>query len=287
MTIILSGLAVGGVFALVALTLNLPLAQSGVFNIAQAQLIVLGFFVTLGCTTRLELAWPLAALIAAVVCGVVAFVEDLVAIRPLAADTHHGTLVTTVGFTVILEGVVLIIWGDQPRFMSFFGGNESFEVAGGRATPVQVTVIALAVVLGVALHLLSGRTVWGLQGRATTEDASAAKVRGVNVNLMRVGSLVLAGVLGGLMGVVLAPAVGLAPGLSFELLIYGFVALTVGGVGSSMGALLGGLGVGLGDALVARYAGAEWSALVIFGVLLAFLTVLPQGLFGRSELRVV
>ncbi|XVQ14985.1 branched-chain amino acid ABC transporter permease [Spirillospora sp. CA-255316] len=287
MTIILSGLAVGSVFALVALMLNLPLAQSGVFNLAQAQIMVVGFFVTYGCITRLGLAWPIAALIAAVVCAFVAFVEDLVAIRPLATDTHHGTLVTTVGFTVILEGVVLVVWGDQPRSLGFFGGDEPFELAGGRTAPVQVTIVAVAVIVAVALHLVSTRTRWGLQGRATTEDASAAQLRGVNVNFMRTGSLVLAGLLGGLLGVVLAPAVGLAPGLSFGMILHGFVALTVGGVGSNLGALVAGLSLGVVDALVARYAGAEWSALVIFAVLLAFLTAVPQGLFGRRDLRVV
>ncbi|KAA9164064.1 hypothetical protein FPZ12_008615 [Amycolatopsis acidicola] len=124
-----------------------------------------------------------------------------------------------------------------------------------------------------------------MRGRAATEDSEAAMVRGVNVRWIKVGALMFAGALGGALGTVVAPEVGVSKDLAFRLLIYGFVALTLGGEGSYLGSLIGGLAVGLIDALSARYLGGEWSEVIIFVLLLVVLVTKPTGLLGRARTR--
>lgn len=287
MTIVWAGLSVGAIYAIVALTMNLPLAQSGVFNLAQAQILVLGFYLSYLGLAQWELPWPLVLLGTAVLCGAVAFVEDIVAIRPLLGDDNHGTLVSTIGVMTILQGVALLVWGSDPLSVAFFGSTEAFSLFGGRLAPVDLVAIALAVVLGISLHLASTRTRWGLAGQAATEDPDAAKVRGVNVTLLRVGSLTLAGALAGAAALVIVAKVSISNEGGAHLLVYGFVALIVGGVGSFGGSLLAGLTLGLVDAMTARYLGSQYASVLIFTILLTVLLVRPSGLFGRASARLV
>jgi branched-chain amino acid transport system permease protein len=287
MTVVWAGLSVGAVYALAALTFNLGLAQAGVFNIAQAQLIVLSTFIAYAGVVTFGLPVVVVVLAGAVICGALAFVEERVAIRPLGADAEHGVLVTTVGFMSVLEGAVYLFWGSDPYALPFFGGNDAFDLAGGRLVPSDLVILGAAVVLAVVLQLVSTRTRWGLQGRASTEDGDAAALRGINIFRIRVGALVLAGALAGLLGVIIAPETGVVQGLGFRIVIYGFVALNVGGVGSYVGSLVGGLAVGLIDAFASRYFGADLPPIILLGVLLLILLVRPSGLLGRREARVM
>jgi branched-chain amino acid transport system permease protein len=286
-TVIWAGLAVGSVYAIVALLLNLPLAQSGVFNIAQAQILVFGFFLSFTGIVMLELPVLVVVLACAVICGALGALTDVVAIRPLVKDSNHGTLVTTVGVLTVLEGVILVVWGPDARGVDFFGGTTAFTFLGGRMVPADVAVMVLAIVLTMGLFLLTTKTRWGLGGRASIEDADTAKVRGVNVPLLRIGSLTLAGALAGAVAVVLASQVSISNEVGFRLLVYGFAALVIGGVGSLWGSLLGGIIVGLVESTSALYLGGQWSALLIFALLLAVLLIKPSGLFGRPLVRVI
>ncbi|BCB88619.1 branched-chain amino acid ABC transporter permease [Phytohabitans suffuscus] len=287
MTIVWAGLAVGAVYAIVALTMNLPLAQSGVFNIAQGQILVLGLYLSYAGLVTFDLPWPVVIVGSALICGAFALVEDFVAIRPLVGDENHGTLVTTIGALTIIQGVILVVWGPDPIGLEFFGGTEPFSLLGGRLVPVDLVVIILAIVLGLTLQVVSSRTRWGLSGRAATEDADAAKVRGINVPLLRVGSLTLAGAIAGAAAVVIAAKLSIANEAGLHLMIYGFVALIIGGVGSFGGSLVAGLAVGLVDSLSARYLGSQYSSVLIFAILMTVLLVKPSGVFGRASARLV
>lgn len=287
MTIVWAGLAVGAVYAIVALTLNLPLAQAGIFNIAQAEILVLGLYLSYAGLTIFELAWPVVVIGAAIICGLVALIEDYIAIRPLVGDENHGTLVTTVGALTIIQGVILLVWGHDPVGLSFFGGEEAFSLLGGRLVPVELVSIVLAVVLGVTLHLVATRTRWGLSGQAAIEDGDAAKARGINVPLLRVASMTLAGAIAGAVGVVLAAQVSISVESGFRLMLYGFVALIIGGVGSFKGSLLVGLALGMLEISTSRYLGSQYASVIIFVVLVTVLVLRPQGLFGRTSSRTV
>ena len=287
MTILWAGLSVGAIYTLVALGYNIPLAQTGVFNFAQGQIVVFGtFFAWFIMGDR---GWPWWAAIAggAAAGGLIAAVEELVAIRPVIAKGSHAVLVTTVGASVVIEGVLLATWGSTTRSVNFFAGNNAFSLLGGRLLPVDLWLIIAAVIFSFALHAVSRYTLWGLIGRATTDDMAAAIVRGVNVGRLRVGAFILAGALGGAVGPLIGPVAGIDVTTGITLTIFGFVALALGGFGSFPGCLVGGMAIGLVDSYASRYFGVAYPPLIMFGLLILLLLLKPTGLFGQRGLRVV
>ncbi|OLT38388.1 hypothetical protein BJF79_27065 [Actinomadura sp. CNU-125] len=290
MTTIWTGLAIGAVYTLVALGYNITMAQSGIFNFTQGQIMVFSCFFAWFTMVDLDLPWWTAAIAGAVACGLIGLLVELLAIRPVVArhGPHgHAVLVTTVGAFVVVLGALAATWGRTPKTVPFFGSTETITLLGGKLSPVDIWLVAIAVAAVAAMHLVSGRTSWGLSGRAATDNPDAAKAKGVNVAALRTTAFTLAGGLAGLLGPVLAPKIGVDVSVTVSLTIYGFVALALGGFGSYVGCLIGGTAVGLVEAFAGRHFGAEYPPLILFGLLVAILLVKPTGLLGHRGLRVV
>lgn len=290
MTTIWTGLAIGAVYALVALGYNITMAQSGIFNFTQGQIMVFGCFFAWFTMVDLDLPWWTAAIVGAAACGLIGLLVELFAIRPVVArhGVHsHAVLVTTVGAFVVILGALAATWGQTPKSLPFFAGTDTVTILGGKLAPVDIWLVAIAVLTTAAMHLVSGRTAWGLSGRAATDNPDAAKAKGVNVTALRTTAFMLAGALAGLLGPVVAPKIGVNVSVAVSLTIYGFVALALGGFGSYIGCLIGGIAVGLVQALAGRYFGAEYPPLILFALLVTILLVKPTGLLGHRGLRVV
>ncbi|WP_396655771.1 branched-chain amino acid ABC transporter permease [Microbacterium sp.] len=288
MTVVWAGLAVGAVYALIAIGYNITLTFGGTFNFAHGALVVLaGFF---SWFFMIELGWPwwLAALLGAVLCAVVAVLEERIAIRPVMRHLDsHALLVTTVGALVIIEGVLLATWGHEPHAVPFFGGQEAFDFLGGRVSPVDLWLIVVAIVVGVGFHFFARRSLWGVSARAATGDPDNARVRGINISALRTASFALAGGIAGLLGPIVVPKTGASVAVLITLTVFGFVALALGGFGSFIGALIGGFAIGLIQSFGARYLGVEFPPLLLFVVLLLVLLFIPSGLLGRRAVREV
>jgi branched-chain amino acid transport system permease protein len=290
MTTIWTGLAVGAVYALVAVGYNITMAQSGVFNFVQSQIMVFSTFFAWFIMVDHEFPWWIAMILGAVVCGLIGLLVELVAIRPVVArhGVHgHAVLVTTVGAFVVIMGVLLATWGQTPKTIEFFAGTETMVLLGGRLDPVDLWLIVIAVVAVLAMHFVSRYTSWGLSGRAATDNPDAAKAKGIDVTMLRTTAFALAGALAGALGPVIAPKIGVNVSVGVALAIYGFVALALGGFGSYLGCLVGGIAVGFVHAFAARYLGAEYPPLILFGFLVVTLLVKPTGVLGKRGLRVV
>ena len=287
MTILWAGLSVGAIYTLVALGYNIPLAQTGIFNFAQGQIVVFGTFFAWFVMGDHGWPWWVAIIGGAAAGGLIAAVEELLAIRPVVAKGSYALLVTTVGAAVIIEGVLLATWGSTTRSVNFFAGNNAFSLLGGRLLPVDLWLIAAAVVISFGLHAVSRYTLWGLAGRAATDDMAAAVVRGVNVTRLRMSAFILAGALGAALGPLIAPVSGIDVSTGITLTIYGFVALALGGFGSFPGCLFGGMVIGLVESYASRYLGVAYPPLILFGMLILLLLLKPAGLFGQRGLRVV
>lgn len=288
MTIAWSGLSVGAIYVLVAIGYNIPLSQTGIFNFAQGQFVVFGVFLSWYIMGSRGWPWWAAIIAGAVIGALIGAVEELVAIRPLRERKGgHGALVTTVGAAVVIQGLLLATWAQTPKSIDFFAGNKPFSLLGGRLDPVDLWLIGLALVLAVGMHLVSHRTFWGLTGRAATDDADAARMRGVNVTMLRTGAFALAGALGCAIGPFVAPKTGVDVSIGLSITIFSFVALAVGGFGSYLGCLLGGLFVGLVQSYTSRYFGSAYPPVILFLVLLSILLLKPTGLFGQRGLRAV
>lgn len=287
MTIIWTGIALGSLYAIAAVLYNITVATSGIFNFAAAQYIMVGVFVAFVVQGELNLPTILAVPIGAAIGALIGWLTELASIRPLQDKTGWAPLVTTVGASVIIEGVIYAIWGSDPRSVKSMLPSDSFSIFGGRLQVTDLAIIIAAVVLCLVAHLVHSRTRFGLMGRAMTNAPDTAAIRGINTKRLVTSSFVLAGALGGAAGVLIAPKTGAVFSLGATLVVFAFAALTVGGFGSYIGCLVGGLAVGLIQAHTERYIGSSYPLLIIFGTLLVVLLIRPTGLFGDRRIRLV
>jgi len=287
MTTVWTGLAIGAIYAMVAIGYDIVYIASGHFNFAHAQFVTVGAFGAFVVLVQHSWAWIFVlpvVLAAGLICGVV---EERVAIRPLRGRPESTQLVTTLAFSVIISGTAAVWFGTDPRRVPFVGRTRSLSILGGLIEPVELVLIIAAVVLTIAMELLARRTLWGLAALAVAEDRPAAQLRGVNVGALSIGAFALAGMIGALVGPLAGPKTYAVFDLGNVLAVKGFLALAIGGFGSLTGSLIGGLTAGLVEAFASRQMGPAQSDLVVFGVLLVILLVRPRGLFGTRAERAV
>jgi branched-chain amino acid transport system permease protein len=285
MTLLWSGLALGAVYALVAVGYNIVYVSSKTFNFAHAQLMMLGAFIAYSGLVSWSLVTPLVLLIALAVVGAAAAIEQLLAVRPVR-DTHN-ILVTTLGASMFIQGFVQLRWGSQPLTVPFFGGNDAIDFLGARVYPIQPVLVLLAIVVVVGLIQFGRHSLTGLALLGMSEDREAAQLRGVNVRAMAFGAFVASGLLAGVIGVFIGPQTFAVSTLGSSLALKGFVVLAIGGFGSMPGTLVGGVVVGVAEAWASRYLGSQYANLTVFLILVAVLLIRPAGLFVRAKERVV
>lgn len=285
MTIIWSGLALGAVYALVAIGYNIVFLSQKTFNFAQAALMMLGAFIAYVGIVVWGLPWWIAGIIAAIIVGAVAALEERIAIRPV--KDAHNLLVTTLGASIIIEGVAQLIWGGEPHRVPFLLGDQVLDFFGGRVYPVEIALVVLVVLLVVGLTQYAKRSLTGIALLGMSEDREAAQLRGVNVRRFAFLAFVFTGVLAGFMGVFVGPKTYAVATLGASLALKGFVVLAIGGFGSLWGTLAGGVIVGLTEALATRYIGGDYANLSVFLILIVILMVKPTGLFTRRRERAV
>ena len=284
-TTIWAGLSVGALYSLVAIGYSLTYLGSGAFNFAQASFVAVGVYAAyLGLKHYGQSTLATVALGAGIV-AVLAVIVERLAIAPVRS--HESLLVTTVGAATLIDVVVEHIAGDQALQVPFFGSDKAFSLFGGRLLPVDLTLILLVPALGLLLAAIARRTLFGLAGLAQSADRDAARLYGINPRRYAYGTFLLAGLIAGAVGVIVAPKTSAYSTLSSALALKGFVALAFGGFGSFTGATVGGLLCGLVEAFAARYLGVDYQVLAIFVLLLATLIIFPTGIFGRRRIRVV
>lgn len=285
MTTIWTGLSVGAVYALVALGYNIVYLASGALNFANASLIMLGTFISYWALTTEHLPFLAAVLISAAVVTVVAIVQEQVGIRPV--KSMDGLLVTTIGAATILSGVTQVIWGSTPLPVPFAGPRNPLTFLGGRLFTDELALIVAAIAASAGAWILLRRTMTGLALLAAAENREASTLRGVDSQRIRLLAFAVSGLLAGAAACLIGPQTLAYPDLGSSLALTGFVALALGGFGSVPGGLVGGLAIGLVDAVVASQLGGSYPDIFLLGVLLLVLLARPGGLLGRARQRVV
>jgi len=285
MTVVWSGLSVGAIYALLALTMNVIYTSVGVFNFAQGAILTLGVFLAYAGTATWHLPVGLAALLAAVVCAVVAVIEARVVLLPRALGRNE--LLTTVGAATIIGGVLSLIWGETDLSVVSPVPGGYFTLLGGRLDADQLFLIGLAIVVALGVGIWYHRTLAGLTALAVAEDRDAARMRGINVGRKSYAAFAFGGLVAGAIGSAVGNQTYAYPELGSSLVLFAFTAFVLGGAGSLGGSLIGGMTIGLVQEFAARYIGVLYSNLVILGVLLAVLSALPNGLFGQSRMRTI
>ncbi len=284
-SLLLAGISVGSIYALVALGLNLTFLTTKTLNFGHGSVmmmcaIVVAYFAALGYSIPLLLVGSLAL---AVVIGLT--VERIV--RPaLKGAGSMGWVVSTLGLGILLQGVAAREFGSQAvAFPSIiFSSADFFSVGGLYVAHQYVLVLAVSIVLILALELFLRRTMWGHAVRAVSLDPELGVVNGLPVRMIVTISFVLSAVLAAVAGILVAQIGGTVdPAFGFNLVLLGFVSAVVGGMGSSLGALVGGILVGVLGKLVGGYVSSAAEQGVAFALLMAMLAIRPQGIFSQPE----
>lgn len=284
--LILSGLAMGAVYALVALGYTLIWNAVGVVNFAQGDVVMLGAFVAVGTLANV-LHLPLLAnlLVTLVVMGAFGVAMAMGVYYPVRNSVQLSAIVATLGLSMVLQNVVVLIWGPEP--LSFAGplGNATVSVFGAKIYAQYLLILVVLLLLMAAQEGMFRFTSIGRAMRATAQDAEAARLMGIRTNRVVAIIFAYASMLAGLAGWLVAPLFYVSSDMGGKVSLDAFAACILGGFGSIPGALIGGLLLGLIESLGAFYISSEYIDVIAFGILFAVLVVRPEGIFGEPQLE--
>ena len=290
---VVSGLASGGIYALLALALVIIHRSTGVINFAQGELATLSTYIAWTLTVNHGWSyWP-----AFVATLLVSFVGGVglhrIVIRPVERGNVLRIVIVTIGLLVAVNGFVVWKWGGEPQQLQSPFGTSTYDIGGVVIAANDIGTIAVALGIVVLLWGLFQFTKVGLALRAAAVNPEEARLVGVRVTWMLALGWGLAALLGAVAGMLTAPTVGLDPNMMAAVLIYAFAAAVLGGIDSPLGAVVGGLTVGVLLNLLSylsQYDAVSWftEELRLPAALLIILVVLlirPQGIFGRAEVK--
>ena len=287
LALVLAGISVGSVYGLIAIGLNLTYWTTRTMNFGQGSVMMLCAMLT-AVLVGTGMADALAALIALAVIVVVMVFTETCAVRPaLKIGGSMGWAVSTLGVGIIMQGVAALYFGSQAVAFPdmIFTAQDFISIFGARFALQYVAIIVTAIALVVALEAVLRLTVWGRAMRAVSMDADLAAVQGIPVRAIVLLSYIVSGLLAGIAGILVAQIGGTVdPAFGFDLMIFGFVAAVLGGIGSSVGALTGGVLVGLIEKLVGGYISTSAGHGIVFCLLILMLVARPQGLFGERDI---
>jgi branched-chain amino acid transport system permease protein len=282
--VVLSGLATGSIYALMALSLVIIYNATRTLNFAQGEMLMLSTFVAWAITGALDVPLPVTLLVAVVAGGLLGWGLERVVIRRAIGATHWDVLIITVGFSLMFRATAGLVWThDEFPFPSFFP-TRPIALGSVRLAPTSLGVIGASLGLMAALYTLFAFTRLGRAMRAVAQNHRAARLMGVSVERVYSLSWVLAAVVGAIAGVLVAPVIFLSSKMGL-IVISGFTAAVIGGFGSMPGAVAGGMLLGVIENLAPLYLPSGIRYSVPFVILVGILLVRPTGLFGRAERR--
>ena len=276
-----SGLTIGAVYAIVALGFTIIYNASDVVNFAQGEFVMLGGMITVFTYTA-GVPLPLAALVAIVATALVGVALNKLAIAPARGAPVASLIIITLGASIFIRGVTHIIFDKQLHRFPSFSGDDPIRFLGATILPQSLWVIAGGVAVFIALWLFFTQTLTGRAVLATSNNRVAAQLVGINTKWVMTLSFAVSAGIGAFAGVLITPITLVAYDVGIALALKGFAGAMLGGMGNPRGALVGGILLGLIEALTAGYLSSQYKDAAAFVVILAVLFVMPEGLFGKK-----
>jgi branched-chain amino acid transport system permease protein len=279
-----SGLTVGAVYALVALGFTLIYNASDVINFAQGEFVMLGGM----STVFLALAGvplPLAALIAVIVTVAIGLALHRLAIEPAHGASAVALIMITIGASIFLRGTAQVVFDKRFHSLPHLVGTDPIHVGGAAILPQSLVVLAGSAVIVLMLWLFVDRTLLGKALIATAANRLAARLVGIDTRRIIGLSFAVSAAIGAVAGILITPITLTSYDVGTMLALKGFAAAMLGGIGSAIGAVAGGLLLGMLEAFSAGYLSSKYKDAVAFVVILAVLFAMPQGLLGRGKVE--
>ena len=279
-----SGLTVGAIYALVAVGFTLIYSSSDVINFAQGEFVMIGGMVTFFLAAA-GVQLPLAALLAIVVATATGLLLHWLAIEPARDASAVTLIIITIGASILLRGIAAVGFDKNFHSLPPFLGAEPWIIGGAAVLPQSVVVLIGAGIIVLLLWLFLAHTAYGKAMIATAANRMAARLVGINTARIVGLSFAVSAAIGAVGGIRVTPIALTRYDVGTLLALKGFAAAMLGGIGSPLGAVVGGLLLGLLEAFGAGYISSAYKDAIAFLVLLAVLFAMPQGLFGRGAVE--
>lgn len=279
---VLTGLATGAIYALIGLGIALVYQVTGVINFAQGDFVMVGAVVF---AILEETGWPplQAAAVAFGVTVLVGVATERLALRPARDSSIVRLIVLTIGASITIHGIALVVLGTSPHFAAPFTPGPPIRFAGVYLLRQYLWVFGVTVVTVVLLWLFLNKSMLGKAMRAAAMNSEAARLVSIPKSLMSLLAFILAAALAGVGGIVLAPILMPSATIGITLGLKGFTAAVLGGLDSPQGAVAGGLLLGVAEALVAGLISSGFEDVLAYTLLLVVLLLRPTGLLRRAK----
>ena len=290
---LLNGLVLGSFYALVALGYSMVYGIVKLLNFAHGDIYMTGAFACLSIFGVLSGILPLwlsiicSIVIAMILIGGLGFLVQRFAYRPLLGAPRLSLLITAIGVSLVLYNAVMGLTNSKPLFFKSGLDNSAGIVFGNiKITYIQMVLFAVSAILMISLTIFIGRTMVGKAMRAISLDQDTCKLMGINVNkiigLTFIAGSALAAVAGGMACIYYG---NVQYNMGYTIGIKAFTAAVIGGIGSVPGAMLGGILLGLLEAIGTQFLGSSWKDVFAFALLIIILIFKPNGLLGKSEIE--
>ncbi len=284
--LVISGLTLGFLYALIGSGFVIIYKATNILNIAQGEILMLGAFIGYTLKTYFNAPFPILFLVVFVTTALFGALVDLIVFRPLRGAPVSTLIMATLSIMIILQSGARLVWGDDVYPFPPLFDPVSRKAGGILITPQNLWLMVIAAGLIVALFLFFRFTKMGKAMRATQQRRETASLMGISVKQVFSLSWAISSALGGVTGVLVAPLLGVSPGMGW-IGIKAFAAVILGGFNNLPGAIVGGLSLGIFENLVGGYISSAVKEIAGFFILIIVLVIKPTGLFGGRVIKKV
>lgn len=277
-----NGLAIGAVYTLIALGLTVVFGILGIAHFAHGSVAMSGGYLTFLLVERMGLRFFVSMALGMVCGAVLGLLIERLAYRPVRNAPHINAFIIALGLTMVFEGANLLVFGaDQIVIPTPY--HAVFNVAGIAVSELRLIAILTALILISVVAVLISQTKTGKSIRAVAQNRSAAVLMGVDVEKVSMIVFAISSALGVSAGALVGALLAIAPGVGEGLAVKGFAVLILGGLGSISGAIVGGVVLGISEAMAAGFISSAYKDVIAFFVMIVVLLFRPEGLLGKQR----
>jgi branched-chain amino acid transport system permease protein len=279
---LVNGLIIGATYGLMAVGLTMIFGMMDIINFAHGELYMLGGVFAYYLASQLGLNFFGAIAIAVVLVMIVGLIFDQLVLRKLRNEPTLITILVTIGLSIFLQSTVMLFWGPSPQSIPSPFSSKTIQIGFIFLTPFKIfmAVITVAVIFG--LHLLIQKTTLGKSMRAVFQDKESAAIVGININRVYAINFALGSGLAALAGALLGTLFVVYPNMGLIAVVKAFLIVIMGGMGNFLGAIFGGLLLGVVESMAAGFISSSYKDLFGLLIVMILLVVRPYGLFGRK-----
>ncbi|NMP21392.1 branched-chain amino acid ABC transporter permease [Sulfobacillus harzensis] len=280
--LMISGLGIGAIYALVALGFVLIYRAANVVNFAQGQIAMVGAYMMTVTLVDLHLNMIIAFLLALAGMAVFGIFFELGVYYPLRNQSFLPVIISTIAASILLQNLAQDLFGATPSSLPSLFSAQTINIGSLVVSVQYLAILGVTAVFVAFQYLVLDRSLLGKKMEATAQDKETARLLGIPVAVMIALTFVYASILGGAAGILVGPIFYVSPSMGTSIALKAFAASIIGGFGNTVGAIIGGLCIGVVETLGAAYISTPYKDAYAFILLILFLFLRPQGIFGEK-----